>query len=123
MRQNEAIYVLHFAAVLVLLAASFKQYCDMVQPIYNSYDYVDFRPFLPPWAGFEPCEIMPGGEGCECLNLGCKNAVAADSGVVSAFASPVSCEQIGAPTGDGSKKKRDLFLVCAFQAFGSLTCV
>ena len=86
-----------------------------MQAVENLYDYIDFRPFLPPWAGFEPCEIMPGGDGCDCLELGCVDDAAAENGVVTRFASPASCEALGASTGGCSDKhKRNLLLVCAF---------
>lgn len=90
---------------------------SVVQQVDNSYDYIDFRTFLPPMAGFEPCEIMPGGDGCECLNLGCTDEEASGRGVVTQFASPAACGALGYGEGGGGGRtegqKRALTLVCA----------
>lgn len=40
-------------------------------PVAHSYDFVDFVPYVPPYITFEPCEMLPGGEGCDCIDLGC----------------------------------------------------
>lgn len=51
----------------------------------HSYDFVNFLPYIPPYITFEPCEMLPGGEGCECINLGCTSP---NSDAPSFFTSP-----------------------------------
>lgn len=48
--------------------------CVIQDPVTHSYDFVDFQPFIPPYITFEPCEMLPGGDGCDCLELGCTSA-------------------------------------------------
>ena len=63
---------------------------------------------------------MPGGDGCECLELGCVDDGAASNGVVTRFASPAACEALGLAAGSeasgssSNRQKRNLMLVCAY---------
>lgn len=43
------------------------------KPVTHSYDFMDFLPFIPPYITFEPCEMLPEGEGCDCIELGCSS--------------------------------------------------
>eukprot|EP00892_Ulva_mutabilis_P012817 jgi/Ulvmu1/9908/UM057_0065.1 len=62
-----------------------KNAVNGTNPVTHSYDFVDFHPFIPPYITFEPCEMLPGGDGCDCLELGCTSASADD---VSFFTNP-----------------------------------
>lgn len=42
-----------------------------LQTVHHVYDYLDFQPRIPDTVTFEPSFMLPGGDGCEELNLGC----------------------------------------------------
>jgi hypothetical protein len=83
-----------------------------VQKIERSYDYLDFRPHLPPWVSFQPCELVPGGDGCECIELAC----ASNSKDATAFLAGATESRTSAQDKKTEKQKRDLMLVCALFA-------
>lgn len=100
----------------------------MQNPVTHSYDFVDFHSFIPPYITFEPCEMLPEGEGCECLDLGCTSATPEDisfftgpSGGVAAQDASASdnaaevAEACDTPEGhhSGTEHDRELLGVCA----------
>jgi hypothetical protein len=42
-----------------------------VQSVNHTYSFFDFQPQVPDSITFEPCVMLPGVRGCECLKLGC----------------------------------------------------
>lgn len=42
-----------------------------MQSVFHTYDYIDFKPYLPESVTFEPSYMLPGGQGCEPVNLKC----------------------------------------------------
>jgi hypothetical protein len=42
-----------------------------VQTVFHTYDYLDFKPYIPESVTFEPSYMLPGGKGCVDLNLNC----------------------------------------------------
>ena len=42
-----------------------------MQPIKHVYSFFDFQPFVPDSVSFEPCFMLPEGDDCACLELGC----------------------------------------------------
>lgn len=42
-----------------------------VQKVNHTYSFFDFQPIVPDTISFEPCIMLPGVGGCECLRLGC----------------------------------------------------
>jgi hypothetical protein len=50
---------------------------NAVQLVNHSYEYFNFLPVVPDSVSFEPCQLVPGGTDCVCLNLGCAAGAAA----------------------------------------------
>ena len=42
-----------------------------VQPVNHTYSFFDFQSIVPDTISFEPCIMLPGVSGCDCLRLGC----------------------------------------------------
>jgi hypothetical protein len=42
-----------------------------VQPVNHSYSFFDFQDSIPDTISFQPCVMVPGGTGCECVDLKC----------------------------------------------------
>lgn len=80
-----------------------------VQRVEVSYDYIDFRPFLPPWVSFQPCDLAPEGDGCECIELNCPTD-SPDNPASSTLAVRGSTSR--ASGAKSEQQKRDLMLVC-----------
>lgn len=110
----------------------FLSVCGGVQkPVTHSYDFMDFLPFIPPYITFEPCEMLPEGEGCDCIDLGCTSvspegvsffmgpkdgAAGADNGNVAADTATADPAVAGAEpcvdTHSGTEHDRELLGVC-----------
>lgn len=56
-------------AVATQLFASVMRTC--MQTVNHTYAFFDFQPAVPDSISFEPCIMLPGASGCECLKLGC----------------------------------------------------
>lgn len=42
-----------------------------VQPVNHTYSFFDFQDSIPDTVTFQPCVMVPGGTGCDCVDLKC----------------------------------------------------
>jgi hypothetical protein len=79
-----------------------------VQPVQHFYEYFNFLPVVPDSVSFEPCKLVPGGTGCDCLNLGCSTSAAAAGAALTGTSTNTTaaiCDQ-GQTRGISSKAQR-----------------